>query len=79
MPARCIDSEIFEGDDFEVPCPLRQDFRERSTNEIGALLITKKRRLSGWVPIATTRRSAMFNAWTRTSRWPLVIGSKEPG
>ena len=35
--------------------------------------------LPGWVPIASTRRSASRAAWRTTSRWPLVSGSNEPG
>src|SRR3954447_3347320 len=35
--------------------------------------------LPGWVPIASTSRSASRAAWRTRSRWPLVTGSNDPG
>ena len=35
--------------------------------------------LPGWMPMATMTLEATFNACTRTSRCPFVIGSKDPG
>jgi hypothetical protein len=33
----------------------------------------------GWVPIASTSRSASRAVWRTRSRWPLVTGSNDPG
>lgn len=35
--------------------------------------------LPGWTPIATTSLSHSDTLCRTTSRWPLVMGSKEPG